>query len=229
MRIAALIPAYNEARKIAEIVKRSRPYVEEVYVVDDGSGDDTTAQAESAGAVVLTFPKNAGKGNALRVGLDRCFADGMEAVVCLDADGQHLPEEMERFTNIAEDADLAVGDRLCNAKGMPIIRYVCNRITSWLLGCLCRKGGKISDTQCGFRLISKQCWQGIVILSHNYEFEGEMIVAASREGFRMANVPISVIYADEKSKINPIKDSWRFFKMLVRIWCNRSGGKNGKT
>ena len=111
MKIAALIPAHNEARRIGWVVEHALSRVSAVYVVDDGSDDDTAARAGVAGAVVLVRQEKGGKGRALREGLDRCFVDGFDAVVCLDGDGQHLPEEIDGFVSAAREgsADLAIG------------------------------------------------------------------------------------------------------------------------
>ena len=220
MNIGALIPAYNEARHIADVVERALRRTKAVYVVDDGSTDDTGARAVAAGAALVARAKNGGKGQALRDGLERCFADGLDAVVCLDGDGQHLPEEIDVFRAAAEagGADLAVGNRMDAAADMPFVRRTTNRFTSWVLGRLCRGRARVVDTQCGFRLVSRRCWEGIEIRGRNFEFEGEMIVAAARAGFTVVNVPVTTVYGDEKSNIRPVLDTIRFFRMVYRLW-----------
>lgn len=216
MRVAALIPAFREESHIADVVRRTLPYVEKVLVVDDGSGDKTGENARSAGVDVLTHVVNQGKGVSLSDGLNFLFDEGFDSVVCLDADGQHLPEEIPGFIKAAEEADLVIGNRMAVVKDMPTTRLWTNRFTSWVLGKLA--GVRVPDTQCGFRLIRRECWQGIEIKTRNYDFEGEMIVAAGRAGFRITSVRVTTVYGDEVSTINPVRDTTRFFRMVWRLW-----------
>ncbi len=101
MTIAVVIPAYNEAATIAGIVHRARRQVETVIVVDDGSRDETAAQAEAAGAVVVRQPDNQGKGASLWRGMQTAVEQGAEAVITLDADGQHQPEDIPKLLEAA--------------------------------------------------------------------------------------------------------------------------------
>lgn len=219
MKIAALIPAFREERHIAEVVERTKPYLSDILVIDDGSGDRTAEIAREAGATVHVNEKNMGKGASLVVGLDKLFDEGYDAAVCLDADGQHLPSEIPSFLEAAENADLVIGNRMANVKEMPFARLWTNRVTSWILSRLAGVG--VPDTQCGYRLVRRDAWRGVTIHSRNYDFEGEMIVAMGRKGFRVASVPVSTIYGDEVSTINPVRDTIRFFKMVARLWWRK--------
>src|SRR4051812_35277954 len=100
-RIAAVIPAYQEAKHVAGVVRRTLEHLHHVLVVDDGSSDDTATVAREAGAEVIVHPLNRGKGDTIKTGLHYWFDRGMEFVVILDADGQHLPEEISRFVALA--------------------------------------------------------------------------------------------------------------------------------
>ncbi|MDR3211889.1 MAG: glycosyltransferase family 2 protein [Planctomycetota bacterium] len=219
MNIAALIPAYQEERHIAEVVERTRQYLPRVLVVDDGSRDATNALARQAGAEVLLNAMNLGKGASLFRGLTHLFATGAEAVVCLDADGQHAPEEIPRFLELAPTADLVVGNRMANSAGMPWVRLMTNRFTSRVISLLA--GVAVPDTQCGFRLVSQTAWKAVTLTTRNYDFEGEMVVAMGRQGLRITAVPVSTIYNDEKSSISPVVDTIRFFRMAWRLWRTR--------
>lgn len=216
MKIAALVPAYREEKHIAEVVKGAKPHVAEVLVIDDGSGDRTAEIAAAVGARVRVNAKNLGKGASLVIGLDQLFSEGCDAVVCLDADGQHLPSEIPLFIELAGSADLVVGNRMANVKDMPFARLWTNRVTSWIISRLA--GVRVPDVQCGFRLVGRGAWRGVAIVSRNYDFESEMIVAMGRKGFRIASAPVSTIYGDEVSSINPVRDTIRFFKMAWRLW-----------
>ena len=219
MKIAALIPAYREERHIADVVKATLEYLPDVLVVDDGSPDASGALAAEAGAKVLVNERNMGKGASLVNGLNHLFDNGYDAAVCLDADGQHLPAEIPRFLAAAESADLVVGNRMADVEKMPFARLWTNRVTSWILSRLA--GVTVPDCQCGYRLVRREAWRGGNIQTRNYDFEGEMIVAMGRKGFRVASVPVSTIYGDEVSTINPVRDTVRFWQMVWRLWRNK--------
>ncbi len=216
MKVAALIPAYREERHIAEVIGRTKEYLSDILVVDDGSDDRTAAAAEQAGARVHRNERNLGKGASLVAGFGLLFGEGYDAAMCLDADGQHLPAEIPRFLAAAENADLIVGNRMADVEKMPFVRLCTNRLTSRIISGLA--GVTVPDTQCGYRLIRREAWLGVTVESRNYDFEGEMIVAVGRKGFRIASVPVSTVYGDEVSAIHPVRDTIRFFQMAWRLW-----------
>jgi glycosyltransferase involved in cell wall biosynthesis len=219
MKTAALIPAFREEKHIAEVVRQTKQYLPDILVVDDGSGDDTASIARGAGAEVIVNSPNRGKGASLAIGLDHLFARGFAAAVCLDADGQHLPAEIPRFLEAAASADLVIGNRMADVRDMPAARLWTNRVTSRILSGLA--GVVVPDTQCGFRLVRREAWQGVTVAARNYDFEGEMIVAMGRKGFRVTSVPVSTVYGDEVSSIHPVRDTIRFFRMVWRLYRNR--------
>ncbi|MCK4594061.1 glycosyltransferase family 2 protein, partial [bacterium] len=120
-KILAVIGAYNEAPRIAPVIHRTLEHLPDILVVNDASEDDTGRVAAEAGAIVLNLPPpNHGKGYALRRGFEYALAEGYDAVVTLDADGQHPPELIPRFlTELEAGADLVYGNRLRNLSGMP--------------------------------------------------------------------------------------------------------------
>jgi len=219
MRLCAVIPAYNEEAHVAGVVERTRPQVERVLVVDDGSRDETAARAREAGAEVLVHETNRGKGASLRDGLDRAAEAGFEAAILLDADGQHLPEEIPRFAAAAAEADLVIGNRMAARAGMPFVRWHTNRVMSRIISSLA--GAPIADSQVGFRLLRCAAWRLLQLESSNFDFESEMLVAASRAGLRIASVPVSTVYQDEVSKISPVRDTVRFVRLVWRLWRKR--------
>ncbi|MBN2710929.1 MAG: glycosyltransferase family 2 protein [Planctomycetes bacterium] len=217
MNICAVIPGYNEAKHISEVIKATLLQVDTVLVVDDGSSDGTGEIAKEAGAQVLRHDPNQGKGASLRDGLDWALENGFDAAITLDADGQHLPEEIARFVEIADKADMIIGNRMTEVEDMPWVRLKTNRFMSWVVSKLARTA--IPDSQSGFRFIKTAMWKELKdkVLSRNFDFESEIIVAAGRNGYKVADVPISTIYGDEVSKINPVNDTIRFFKMVWRL------------
>ncbi|MEO6845680.1 MAG: glycosyltransferase family 2 protein [Chthoniobacterales bacterium] len=218
-RIAALVPAHQEATFIREVVSRSLPFVDKVLVVDDGSTDLTASEAASAGAEVIRLPVNRGKGMALKIGLRHLIEHHFEHVVILDGDLQHLPEEIECFTKEIQsnNSPMIVGSRAFNCGKMPLVRKTTNKVMTALINWLC--GQSIDDTQCGFRSMRTDTAQLILNFSRTdgYDFESEMLLIASRQDCCITNVSVSTIYGTEVSKINPLRDTLRFLR-LVRRW-----------
>jgi glycosyltransferase involved in cell wall biosynthesis len=217
MRTCVIIPAYNEEKAIAGLVRAIKGHVADVLVVDDGSCDNTAALAKQAGAVVLSFRDNAGKGKALKDGFDYAVNKGFEAVIVIDADGQHSPDDLPGIIAAAAGAEvgIVVGNRMSSPGKMPLVRVATNTFMSLIISGICRQN--IPDTQCGFRLIKAAILKKINLISLNYEIESELLIKASRLGLRIVSVPIKSVYEGQLSLINPLVDTWRFFVLLVRL------------
>ena len=220
--IIALIPAYNEARYIADVVKRTLPHLP-VVVIDDGSSDGTGATAALAGARVVAHKTNQGKGVALNTGFDYAVKRGVDAAITLDADGQHDPDEIPLFVEAfrAGKGDLIIGQR--TFAEMPAKSQFGNRVGTWLLGKA--MGRPVPDNQSGYRLLSRPVMEKVRPSSSRFEAEVEILLRAQMAGFRLAWVPIKTIYNDKKSHFRPIHDSALFLKMTWRIWRARVTGK----
>ena len=213
--VAALIPAYNEEKHIGEVVDRTLKELDHVLVVDDGSSDATAANGRAAGAEVLVHEQNLGKGEAIKHGLRYWLERGFEHIVILDGDGQHLPEEINRFiAATATGAQLLVGTRMNDVREMPLVRRIVNRYMSRKISQVC--GQEIPDTQCGFRLLHAAVIPHLLEGTERFEYETEMLIKISRAGFRIGAVPVSTVYSDEVSSIHPIRDTIRFFKLMRR-------------
>ncbi len=216
--VAALIPAYFEAKKIADVARRTLAQLDRVLVVDDGSTDGTEAAARGSGAEVIRHPINQGKGAAIKTGLRELSDREVEYILILDGDGQHLPEEIPAFLDEANrsHAPMILGSRMSDLATMPFVRKMTNLFMSSQISRAC--GQAIPDTQCGFRMIHRDLAPALIeSQSSRYDFETEMLVIASRRGFRIASVPVSTVYGDEKSKIHPVQDTLRFFKLMRRL------------
>lgn len=210
--ILALIPAHNEAPRISSVIQGALCCLP-VLVVDDGSSDDTAAAAQQAGAEVLRQTPNQGKGAALKAGFCRALEEGYDAVLTLDADGQHDPAEIPAFLQkyAASQPDLLIGAR--NFKQMPFTRRLGNTIGrsifSWAVG------QPIRDNQSGYRLISRRLMEASLESSHGgFEFEVDMVVVCVQNGWKLDWQPIRTIYADEKSHISPVKHVSRFLHLV---------------
>jgi len=214
-RIAAVIPAYQEEKHVSEVARRARAQLTHVLVVDDGSTDATSDRARSAGVDVVVHPQNRGKGESIKTGLNYWLQRGSEYVVLLDADGQHLPEEISRFIEAAasdNEAKIFVGSRMNDTSTMPFVRRIVNRYMSGKISRAC--GQQIPDTQCGFRMLHRDIIPEVLSGASRFEYETEMLIIASREGHRVASVPVTTVYSDEVSSINPVRDTLRFFKLM---------------
>lgn len=217
MRAAAVIPAFRERERVGAVVAGARRHLPEgaVLVIDDGSADGTAEAAERAGARVFRQAVNAGKGAALRRGYEEALAMGFDAVVFLDADGQHDPASIPAFLHAAEEGgDLVLGTRMGAVGSMPPLRLWTNRFTSWVVSRLA--GWRVTDSQCGYRLAHARLLLTLDLRGARYDAESEMVVKAGRRGFRIVEIPIETIYGGETSKIRPLVDSGRFVRMVWR-------------
>jgi glycosyltransferase involved in cell wall biosynthesis len=210
----ALIPAYNEARRVGAVVAGTRTHLP-VLVVDDGSTDDTAVAAGQAGATGVRQTPNQGKGVALRTGLRWAIDRGYEPVVTLDADGQHDPAEIPAFlgAHARQAADLVIGAR--DFAAIPPVRRLANtlgrRSFSWAMG------RDIRDNQSGYRLLSRRMVAAVLDSAETgFEFEVEMIVVCAQRGLCLAWVPIRTIYADETSHIDPLHHTIHFTRVVLQ-------------
>ncbi|HET6887560.1 MAG TPA: glycosyltransferase family 2 protein [Candidatus Udaeobacter sp.] len=227
---AAVIPAYQDEKHIGDIVRRTRKQLHYVIVVDDGSSDRTAQRAREAGAEVITHDQNRGKGEAIKTGLTHWLAvaspsgraaDGLDRqatwVSLLDSDGQHLPEEIDLFLTAAASSTqptFLIGNRMNNFAGMPFIRRVVNRYMSRRISRVCKQ--EIPDTQCGFRMLDHQLIPQLLGGGDRFDYDTEVLIIASRKGYRVESVPITTVYTDQVSKIRPLRDAIRFLKLMWR-------------
>jgi glycosyltransferase involved in cell wall biosynthesis len=219
MTIAVVIPAYNEAATIAGIVHRARQQVERVFVVDDGSRDDTAAQAEAAGAVVIRQPKNQGKGASLWRGMQTALAQGAEAVITLDADGQHRPEDIPKLLEARQrwPGCPIIAARLKCREAAPPLRRFANGMAdfwvSWAAGC------PIPDTQSGFRLYPAEFLRhatGPEPERRGFAFESALLMQAGCQRRYPGLVVIETIYHAQgrPSHYRPWRDTLRIVNLV---------------
>ena len=214
--VAALIPAYREENHICDVAKRALAQLDHVLVVNDGSPDATGEKARESGAEVITHEVNRGKGAAIKTGLKALTERGFKYIQILDGDGQHLPEEIPRFLEEANrsQSHIVLGNRMSDVETMPFVRKMTNRFMSWQISQVC--GQPIPDTQCGFRMIHREVAPLLFCETDAFDYETEMLLIASKAGFKISPVPVSTVYGDEKSKIRPVRDTIRFFKLMGR-------------
>jgi len=211
----ALIPAYNEERKVGEVVAGCKPLVDFVVVVDDGSTDCTAEKAKLAGAIVLSQPQNMGKGMALMRGFQYAQEQGIDYIITLDADGQHPPKHIPQFiAQLNKGYGVVVGSRMADLSKMPIERRFSNLLTSFVISLVA--GQYIADSQNGYRGIATEVVRGLSFTRRGFEMETELLFKAVRRGFRIGSAPIDTVYTgEEQSKINVPKDTARFLLYFV--------------
>ncbi|ANF22632.1 glycosyltransferase family 2 protein [Thermococcus piezophilus] len=205
-KILIIIPAYNEELTIGSVVALAKKYGE-VLVVDDGSKDRTHEIAKKAGATVLRHETNRGKGNALRTGFEYALAKGYDAVVCIDADGQHDPDKIPLVLEpiMKGEADLVIGSRYLNGahKNIPFYR----RIGLGVLNLTTNMASevKVTDSQSGFRALNRKALESLSLNFSGYNVESEMIAELSEKGLRIKEVPINVRYdVPNRHKKHPV-------------------------
>ena len=222
-----VIPCLNEAVAIGPLVQQVRQFLPHVLVVDDGSRDDTAAQAEAAGARVLRHRQPEGKGAALTTGFRAAMDAGFAWALAMDGDGQHSPADISAFLDLAgrEHVAMIVGNRMANAERMPWLRRQVNRLLTRLIAQLA--GCPLADSQCGFRLLNLAVWARLPMASRHFEIESELLVQFARAGQPIRFVPIEVIYKEEQSKIHPVRDTLRW----CRWWwlTQRAAGRDRRS
>jgi glycosyltransferase involved in cell wall biosynthesis len=218
MRVVAVIPAREAALTVGSVVAGLRREVPalEVLVVDDGSTDTTSKEARAAGAAVVRHDVNQGKGAALQTGFDEALRRGADAVLALDADGQHDPAVAGSLLEALASADVVVGSRDSNRGAMPWIRRATNSFMTWVISGLA--GRRIPDSQSGYRAIRAEVIRAVRPRSRRFEYESEFLIAAARAGFRIGGVPVPSLYNAPGSHIHPFRDTLRFLRLVARVW-----------
>ena len=222
MRLCVLIPVHNEEKALPALIGSIKEKKLDVIVVNDGSRDASGQKAMDKGAYVIHHPLKQGKGASLKEGFQFILNKGYDGVVTMDGDGQHDPRDLDSFLAALKDhdADIIVGNRMTDTKGMPFIRYLTNKFMSFLISCACAQ--PIADTQCGFRYISSRALKEIHLETSGFEIETEMLMKASRKKMKIISIPVKTIYRNEESKVHPFKDTVRFFKYFIReLWTSK--------
>ena len=193
--VIAVIPAYNEAATIADVVTGASGYADLVVVVDDGSHDDTGGVAERAGARVVTHRVNRGPGAATRTGIDAARDLGATLVVTIDGDGQHDPADIPALLDPLREnrADIVFANRFGMSNQIPITRRAfnwCANVVTFLA-----TGAWLADSQCGLKASGPRSLAELEISAAGFEFCTEIVQQATNGGWRTAEVPSRVRYS----------------------------------
>jgi glycosyltransferase involved in cell wall biosynthesis len=218
--VAILIPAYNCAATIGEVVSGARRHVERVLVVDDGSTDATSDAAVAAGAELLRQPGNTGKGAALRAGLAWLAARGAEQVLTMDGDGQHLADQIPVLLAAVARAPhaLVIGARQVDPNLVSPMRRFGNRFANRWVEIAC--GLAIPDTQSGFRVYPMPETLALGVASGHFAFETEVLIRAARGGLLVHSVPVQAYYPPPDQRVShfrPFVDTVRIIAVVLRL------------
>jgi glycosyltransferase involved in cell wall biosynthesis len=223
MSLFALIPCYNAEKSLPNLLAELRAYIppERTICINDGSTDKTVTVLYQHGVKAYHFPKNQGKGAALKLGYDLALKCGATSVLTIDSDHQHLPADIPKFQQAALRYDIVIGSRRRNGRftaPMPLPRIFSNTTTSAILTRLTKQ--KIEDAQCGFRLIQRKCLEEIVPLcfERGFMFETEFLLLAATHGYTIGFVEIEVIYGTAASNMRYVVDTLNFIKLMLRRW-----------
>ncbi len=213
LRCVVVIPTYNNAGTVSQVITRVRQYTDDIIVVNDGSTDATSDILSAlTGITLITCPNNQGKGHALKLGLAKATDMGYRYALTLDSDGQHDAHDIPVFLDAIEKKpdSLLIGARNLKADNMPTRNTFANKFSNFWYKV--ETGRSLADTQSGYRLYPLRRLQNIRFLTRRYEFEVEIIVRAAWRGIHVENVPIRVYYAPEGERVShfrPLQDFTR--------------------
>jgi glycosyltransferase involved in cell wall biosynthesis len=217
--VCAVIPAYNEELTIGSVVLQTKPYVDCVIVIDDGSTDNTEHVAKLAGAEVIMISPNSGKAYAILLGLLRAREQGCDAVVMLDSDGQHSARDIPKVAvpALKGDADLVIGSRsLQQNDSIPFYRRIGQKTLDFLTNV--STGNPVTDSQSGFRALSRRALDFLYFTSEGYNLESDMIAHFTKNGLIIREVPIGVRYdVPNQHRRNPVAQGVEILSRLVTL------------
>jgi len=199
------IPAYNEEKKIKDVVKKSLPYADKVVVCDDGSADNTAIHAKKAGAIVISHETNLGYGAAISTLFDYCRKNNAEIMVTLDGDGQHNPDQVPDLINVMlkHSVDVVIGSRsLKDDTDLPSYRKTGIKIITATINSATNL--KVTDSQSGFRAYSRTAIDLIHPSESGMSVSTEILLSVSNNGLSIAEVPITVSYTGDTSTEHPV-------------------------
>lgn len=221
-RPAVLIPTYNNAGSVGEVVRRALPHGLPVYVVDDGCTDGAGAEAAAAGATVVVHAVNQGKGRALLTGMARLRADGHTHAICLDADGQHDPADIPSFAAAVERRPHAIWAGVRDLSTAPERSRFGRRFSNFWIWA--ETGWRVGDSQCGFRAYPIDEVLALGLGGDRYDLEVEVLTRCLWRGVPVFDLPCAVYYpppAERVSSFDPLWDNVRISRMNTRLVVRR--------
>ncbi len=219
MLTVACLPAYNEEKKIYDVVKETSKFVDKVVVCDDGSSDQTKEIAKKAGALVINHSKNKGKGAAMRTLFEYAKKLDSDVIITMDSDGQFLPKQIPKLVNslVENNADIVTGYRFENEKDMPSYRKFGNKVLDKMTNLSTEL--TVRDSQSGFRAYSKKAINSIKFSTDGFGADSEILINATRKGLKIIEEPVTVIYHNigKTSTKDPISHSASVVTTLIEL------------
>jgi glycosyltransferase involved in cell wall biosynthesis len=216
-RLCIIIPAYQAAATLPELIQASKQYAPElpIFVIDDGSTDHTSQILPGLGVIYLRHAVNQGKGAALQRGINAALKAGFTHAIFMDADLQHPPASLPEFMRAFEQSKcpLILGKRTFHLGVMPIHRILSNIITSFMLSL--RSARRVHDSQCGFRIVELPLLANLSIRSRGFQFESETLLRLLLAAVPYREIAIPTIYNGAASSINNIGDTLRFIRLFL--------------
>jgi len=216
MRYCVIIPTYNNATTIAQIVSRALRYTPDIIVVDDGSTDQTINNLSIFKKQIhlISYPVNRGKGFAISKGFDKAEALGYTHAITLDSDGQHFPEDIPLFIKTTEEHPdtMLVGHR-CSVENVPSKNTFANKFANFWFTVQTTK--RDVDTQCGYRLYPLQKMHGLRPITSRYEAELELLVRMAWRDYPIYSVSIQVYYPPIEQRISHFRPGIDFLRISM--------------
>ena len=196
MKTFIVIPAFNESKRIEQVLEDVKNAGLQTIVVDDGSKDSTSEKVKKFNVTLLRHKINLGKGAALMTGCESAISMGADAIIMMDADGQHKAADLPKFIGKIQSGrfDIVFGSRSMNL-GIPLVRFLGNKFASVLISLLF--GVYISDLISGYRVVTKKAYTQMKLKSSDYGIETEMVIETSKLKLRYCEIPIETIYYDK--------------------------------
>lgn len=219
-RVLLAVPVHNEAPRLGVVLDRALDFVapEDLLIIDDGSTDGTRALVRSRNLALIEHTHNQGKGacikHAIRYGKEKNY----QWLLCMDGDGQHDPREIDKFLRLIERdrADLILGNRINRRGRMPFLRQASNLFTSLILSFMIQRGRPVRDSQCGFRAVRLSAVKEAWFCETGFQFESELLLVLGRRSCVIEQIPITTLYGDQQSKINLLRDTYRFIRLVIK-------------
>jgi glycosyltransferase involved in cell wall biosynthesis len=217
--VLILVPVYNCARYLPELITRIRKYAceQNILLVNDGSSDNSLEIIKQQDVSYISFPENRGKGAALRAGFRFAVERGYRSVLTLDADLQHRPEEIPSFYALDNGETVVMGTRMISRGQMPFARWLVNNLTSLIISIFGTV--RIRDSQSGFRLLPAALLRSVRLRTDRYDLESELLFKIGVLRYAVAEVPVTTVYEGSESSIRAGRDTLRFIRLIWRrLW-----------
>ena len=225
-RVCVIVPAYNEATVIADVIQASKKafakikgFDIDIVVINDGSRDETSSEAKKGGAIVVDHILNSGAGGATLTGLAYARKHKYDIAATMDADGQHAPEDVVKGIKKIDKSPsgLLIGSRLIDSEGMSKTKVLGNKGLSLITKVLF--GVNVTDSQSGLRIYSRTAIEKLDWKTTGYEFCSEMIWRAKQLGIEIEEFPIQAIYTDYSRSKG--QNNWNAINIVKRLFKQR--------